>query len=240
MKEQGDRENKWEEELRQRKGGHSFDKIKVTDVPSVVLSTQPDIEEHVRLLRDVRSDDQRAGVVTRLQQSYGNAYVQKVVSRVNAGKRQPVGSVADSVRIVELDDGIRMSVQMRAVLDGEEAEEEPTSGGTEAEAAESAATPITETEEETLEFGAGTVEDAISPASVNVVQSTIQGGAALPGTAFGVCEPKIWKTNEVIEHSGFLGLGATTYEVKSSMNIEYHWMCRISTGRMLPMQAALR
>lgn len=57
------------------------------DFPAV-----PSIAAHAAILRRVESDEQRANMVAQLQQSYGNAYVQKVIDRIQGerGSGQPL------------------------------------------------------------------------------------------------------------------------------------------------------
>lgn len=48
------------------------------------FSFEPPIEKHIALLAAADSDDLRADLATQLQQSYGNAYVRRVIERIQA------------------------------------------------------------------------------------------------------------------------------------------------------------
>lgn len=72
-----------------------YDQAKARD-EGATLKPGPSIGEHAAILRSIRSDEQRAKMMADLQQSYGNAYVQQVVERVQAEKGfgQPLESQA--------------------------------------------------------------------------------------------------------------------------------------------------
>ena len=74
-----------EEESRHTKKAQQplYDQLKTADegiVPAVDFRAGPSIERHASLLADAHSDVQRAHLVIQLQRSYGNAYVQRLLS----------------------------------------------------------------------------------------------------------------------------------------------------------------
>lgn len=69
------------EEARHRKKAQPlYDQLKATDEGILDFQVEPSVDSHAALLADVHSDEQRANLVTQLQQSYGNAYVQLLLS----------------------------------------------------------------------------------------------------------------------------------------------------------------
>jgi hypothetical protein len=71
-----------EEESRHKKKSPQplYDQLKAPDEGTVDFSVEPSLERHAALLVDTHSDEQRANLVTQLQQSYGNAYVQRLLN----------------------------------------------------------------------------------------------------------------------------------------------------------------
>ncbi len=57
-----------------------FDQLKAADEGMVDFLREPSVDRHAALLADVHSDEQRANLVTHLQQSYGNTYVQRLLN----------------------------------------------------------------------------------------------------------------------------------------------------------------
>ena len=57
-----------------------YDQLKAADEGVTAWLAEPSLERHAALLIEARSDKQRADLVTQLQQSYGNAYVQRLLS----------------------------------------------------------------------------------------------------------------------------------------------------------------
>jgi hypothetical protein len=62
-----------------------YNKIKAAD-EGAVLKVELSVDKHAALLGEVSSDEHRASLVAHLQQSYGNAYVQRVMERMQAEK----------------------------------------------------------------------------------------------------------------------------------------------------------
>ena len=93
---------KGQEELEEEESRHKkkapqpvYDQLKATDegvVPVADFLAEPSADKHAALLADVPSDEQRANLVTQLQQSYGNTYVQRVVEHIQSekGSGQPL------------------------------------------------------------------------------------------------------------------------------------------------------
>ena len=69
-----------------------YDQLKTPDEGMLGFQAEPSVDDHAALLADIRSDEQRANMVTQLQQSYGNTYVQRVIERIQAekGSGQPL------------------------------------------------------------------------------------------------------------------------------------------------------
>jgi hypothetical protein len=57
-----------------------YDQLKAQDEGIVDFQAEPSLERHTALLTDAHSDRQRTNLVMRLQQSYGNAYVQRLLN----------------------------------------------------------------------------------------------------------------------------------------------------------------
>lgn len=74
-----------EVESRHKKRTHQplYDQLKATDegvVHGIDFQVEPSADRHAALLANAHSDKQRAHLVIQLQQSYGNAYVQRLLS----------------------------------------------------------------------------------------------------------------------------------------------------------------
>jgi len=57
-----------------------YDQLKAPDEGTVDFQAEPSMEKHTALLANTHSDKQRASFVIQLQQSYGNAYVQRLLN----------------------------------------------------------------------------------------------------------------------------------------------------------------
>ena len=57
-----------------------YDQLKSPDEGTVGFQAEPSLEKHTALLANSHSDKQRASLVIQLQQSYGNAYVQRLLN----------------------------------------------------------------------------------------------------------------------------------------------------------------
>jgi len=96
-----------------------YDQLKAQDEGVVGFQFEPPIEKHAALLEGLYSDEQRANLVTRLQQSYGNAYVQRLL---NSRAVQPELTVNPPDDVFEREaDRVANTIQCQA----EEEEEEP-------------------------------------------------------------------------------------------------------------------
>lgn len=88
------RKEELEEESRRKKKAQQplYDQPKATDEGRFDFQVEPSVDRHAALLADVCSDEQQVSLVTQLQQSYGNAYVQRVMERIQAekGSGQPL------------------------------------------------------------------------------------------------------------------------------------------------------
>ena len=127
-----EKQEELEEESRHKKKAQQplYDQLKTPDEGVVDFSVEPSIERHANLLTKLHSEEQRASLVTQLQQSYGNAYVQRVIERIQSRGNSPRSSdyktvaepsltKTDSARVVIFEDGFGISLDMRATLDGE-------------------------------------------------------------------------------------------------------------------------
>ena len=72
-----------------------YDQLKAPDEGSVDFQAEPSLEKHTALLANARSDKQRANIVTQLQQSYGNAYVQRLLNSGTVRTRLTVSQPDD-------------------------------------------------------------------------------------------------------------------------------------------------
>jgi len=86
-----------EEESRYKKKAQPplYDQLKAPDeglITSPDFVAKPSVGRYAALLASIQSDEQRANLVTQLQQAYGNAYVQQVMERIQAekGSGQPL------------------------------------------------------------------------------------------------------------------------------------------------------
>ena len=86
-----------EEESRQKRKAHQplYDQFKTPDEGIVDFLVEPSPERHAALLAEIRSDKQRANIVTQLQQSYGNAYVQRLLNSRTVRARLTVSQPDD-------------------------------------------------------------------------------------------------------------------------------------------------
>ena len=74
---------------RQKKktGQPIYDQLKAPDEGAIDFQAEPSMDRHAALLAGTKSDTQRANLMIQLQQSYGNAYVQRLLkSRVVQAK----------------------------------------------------------------------------------------------------------------------------------------------------------
>lgn len=87
-----------EKQLRKKKAGQPLrDQRKASDegmLPSADLLVELSADRHAALLGDLSSSEEKADIVTQLQQSRGNAYVQQIMQRIQTEKGQ--GQVLES------------------------------------------------------------------------------------------------------------------------------------------------
>ena len=71
-----------EKEQRHKKKAHQplYDQLKTPDEGIADFLGEPSVDRHATWLANAHSDKQRANLVIQLQQSYGNAYVQRLLS----------------------------------------------------------------------------------------------------------------------------------------------------------------
>lgn len=86
-----DRQEDSEEESRRKKRTQQllYDQLKSPDrdvAPNLDSIAEPSMDKHAALLAGVSSNEQQANLVAQLQQSYGNTYVQGLMTRIQAGK----------------------------------------------------------------------------------------------------------------------------------------------------------
>ena len=76
--------NEQEEKQHQRKKApqRPYDQLSATADGATALAGRETVQSHAALLANAHSDEQRASTLTHLQQSYGNAYVQEVMERI--------------------------------------------------------------------------------------------------------------------------------------------------------------
>jgi hypothetical protein len=93
--------------------------------PILSYAAEPPIDEHAYQLADAQSDMQRAELAIKLQQHYGNRYVQRVVERYKdfAGPVQRVTS-ASGVSLTPSENNAGISVNLRTVVRSEGGAEE--------------------------------------------------------------------------------------------------------------------
>jgi len=68
------------ESHRRKKAELQYDQLKAADEGVVDVIGEPSVDRHAVLLAAAHSDEQRANLVMQLQQSYGNAYVQRLLN----------------------------------------------------------------------------------------------------------------------------------------------------------------
>lgn len=171
---------------------------------------QASVDDHAMILSRVSSNKQRASLMTQLQQSHGNTYLQTVLNRAGAitegrGRTVPPSGRND-FRVTTLSDGVRISLGLSALLDG----------ATISSKAEDEEVQTTETEEEIMKFGIGTIEDAILPATIDLTQKALKGGTKLPPDCFGICEPHLKRKCRARALDG-------KYDVTVQAKIDYRW-----------------
>ncbi|MFC1892707.1 DUF4157 domain-containing protein [Chloroflexota bacterium] len=69
-----------------RKAKPAYDQSKAADQGALDLKGKPSVNRHAAILAQVHSNEQRANLIIQLQQSYGNAYVQQVMGRIQSEK----------------------------------------------------------------------------------------------------------------------------------------------------------
>jgi len=86
-----------EEDGRLKKKAHQplYDQLKAQGEDVITTNDFParsSVDEQAAALADIHSDEQRAGMIAQLQQSYGNAHVQRVMERIREqkGKGKPL------------------------------------------------------------------------------------------------------------------------------------------------------
>jgi len=229
------------EEERQPRGpsrGKENEVMKASGAKVALAGTT--VGERLGYLTDPRIDHPanaplKARIATDLQQQYGNAYVRRAIaegqqerggthwsdvvgkSTYPAGRDSaPERALGTGFRVTQLGDGARLSVTLGARLDNGEGGAAP-------------ATPEEEREKvqalEPIEVPANILvggEDQIT-GRMGLHHATQQGGADMAG-AFGICQPilsSILVGATPQEH--LLGLLGTTYDVRVSVDIDYHW-----------------
>ena len=102
-----------------------YDQLKAPDEGIVGFSAEPSVERHAALVANAHSDTQRATIVTQLQQSYGNAYVQRLLNSRTVRARLTVSQPDDdSEREADRVANIIMQTSAYPIQRQEEEEEE--------------------------------------------------------------------------------------------------------------------
>ena len=110
------------ESRRRKKAELQYDQFKAADEGIADLIGGPSIDRHAALLTGARSDEQRANLVMQLQQSYGNAYVQRLL---NSGAVQAKLTVSQPGDVYEQEaDKVAEMIQLQAEPEEEEEEEQ--------------------------------------------------------------------------------------------------------------------
>ena len=91
-----DRENHWVTKARQPYDDQ-FKTFSEGVIFGLVYSPKPSVKSHATLLRDTNSNDLRARLAIKLQQHYGNAYVQRVIEHIQRQK-SPGNKIEPSTR----------------------------------------------------------------------------------------------------------------------------------------------
>jgi len=229
------------EERQRRRSSRRDDSEAIRAPGTEVALPGASVGELLAFLTDPRMDHPvnapvRAQVATQLQQQYGNAYVERAiaVTREEQGAKSqsdvvgkspgdsrrevaPLKAHATGFRVTELADGVRLSLTFGARLDNGETEG-ATSAPEEEEREKTEALEPMEVPANILIGG----EDGIT-GSMTLRHTTQQGGAEIGG-AFGICQP-IMRSILIgaTPHPQLLGLLGTTYTVRLSADIEYHW-----------------
>jgi hypothetical protein len=82
-----ERERQEEERKRRKKASQQlYNQRKTPDEGTADFAVTAQMDSHATLLSQVSSAEQRAKLITQLQQSYGNAYVQRLIERIQAEK----------------------------------------------------------------------------------------------------------------------------------------------------------
>jgi hypothetical protein len=221
-----ERANELEEKRQKRKVSQpQYDQLKTRDKDTTDFALTQSLESHAALLCKAASDEQRASLLTQLQQSYGNTYVQRVVEHASTRGRQGTKEAVaadvsmDAIRVVDLGDGAELLFDLRASMDGEGPVPETTES-TEKETTESAETEAEE-EVEPIESsigGAGTAEDAIQ-AEMGVFYMINPAKIDL-GTAFGMAQyslgGKTWASPRRLA-------AGSRYDVRARIACRYTW-----------------
>jgi hypothetical protein len=112
-----------EKESRSRKKAElQYDQFKAADEGIADLIGGPSVDRHAALLAAAHSDEQRANLVMQLQQSYGNAYVQRLL---NSKVFQTKLTVSQPGDVYEQEaDRVAEMIQLQAEPEEEEEEEQ--------------------------------------------------------------------------------------------------------------------
>ena len=172
--------------------------------PAIDLSASTPITQLADWLASAGSAQQIADNVISLQQSYGNATVQRILGRLQDSPSVPQQTINDPIQIERSRDRTGISLKISALINGAK------------DAPEEDETPLTGTWTRKL----GGLSDAIDPAVINVPQQTIAGGATIPGNYHGYTEITTRGDIQVVPHRGFWG---TNYEVTATLDIRYNW-----------------
>jgi len=92
-----DKQEELAEEGHRQKKAHwpLYEKFKAPDEGIVDFQFEPSFDRHAALLVNARTDVQRANLAIRLQQTYGNQYVQRLVESLNVQAKLTVSSPDD-------------------------------------------------------------------------------------------------------------------------------------------------
>ena len=118
-----------------KKGELQYDQLKASDEGVVDVIGEPSVDRHAVLLAAAHSDEQRANLVMQLQQSYGNAYVQRLlnskavqakltVSQPGDVYEQEADRVAEMIQLQAEEEEEELQAQRQAEEEEEEEEEE--------------------------------------------------------------------------------------------------------------------
>jgi hypothetical protein len=142
------------------------------------------VDEHAALLAGIRSDGQRSSMVTQLQQSFGNSYVQRVMERVEATRAETAAVESPAI-----------STAVAPALQRQQA-------ATEEQSTRAPSTEVPVLTRQTVDWAKRDIEDGAKQEAIDLILSEVKS-SRMPNLV--KCEGKTMKYSGSVDGEGVCG-----------------------------------